>query len=578
MKKAAYLYLVLAVIAGVLIGYVLFSGTAVNEEKHDHSTEMASGELWTCSMHPQILQPEPGDCPICGMELIPVDNGIGGLSPAQISLTDHALALANIRTMIVGAAEGEGTFLKLSGKIQENQEATSVQASYFEGRIEKLYLNTTGETVTKGQLLASIFSPQLVAAQQELLTAKELKSSQPELYNAVRNKLKLWKLSENQINAIEANGKVKENFPVHATVSGTVTDKMVQEGDYIKQGQPLFKIADLNSVWAVFDAYENQLASLKKGQEIKITTNAFPNTEISGKIHFIDPVLNTRKRTAEVRVVMNNNAGLLKPGMFVSGKLAISKPEKTSGIMVPATAVMWTGERSLVYVKPRMDAAIFEMREVSLGPSSGEQVMVLDGLVNGEEIVVNGTFTVDAAAQLQGKKSMMNKSGGKTSTGHEGHFEMQIPVDTEMKISKQLQEALNNFWDPYLLLKDALISGSVSQASEAAHSGLEILEEVSISKQGNMENLHLGKATQMLRNIKEEVGLDAQRTYFVVLNEHLVPLGKGIENPLKTMYIMQCPMANNNQGALWISLEKEVKNPYYGEAMLSCGSIVDTIK
>src|SRR5699024_1810677 len=192
----------------------------------------------------------------------------------------NAMALANIQTTIVGdASETDENAMLLSGKIVPNEETNAVQASYFEGRIEKLNVNFTGETIRKGQLLATIYAPALVAAQQELLTAASMKESQPTLYNAVRNKLKLWKLSENQIDEIEASGKVKENFPIYATVSGTVTEKLVEEGDYVSQGQPIVKVSNLNTVWAMFDVYENQISQLKVGQKITVSTNAYPNKE-----------------------------------------------------------------------------------------------------------------------------------------------------------------------------------------------------------------------------------------------------------------------------------------------------------
>jgi Cu(I)/Ag(I) efflux system membrane fusion protein len=373
-------------------------------------------------MHPQIKLNEPGDCPICGMDLIPAETGAEGLNANEIKMTDNAMALANIQTSVVGQGQIGSNTLKLSRKIKANEESNAVQVTYFGGRIEKLYVNSTGERVGAGQRLATIYSPELVAAQQELLTASSLKESQPALYKAVRNKLKLWKLSEKQINAIESAGKVQENFPVFATVSGTVTQKMVEEGDYLKQGQTLYKIANLNTVWAEFDAYENQIASLKTGQTIKVTTNAYRNEVFDAKVSFVDPILNSATRTVVVRAVLNNKNDLFKPGMFVEGIIEGTQTRTENTVSVPATAVMWTGERSVVYIKTNPNEAIFEMREVLLGNSTGDSYTILEGLQNGDEVVTNGTFTVDAAAQLQGKKSMMNATGGKTMTGHEGHL------------------------------------------------------------------------------------------------------------------------------------------------------------
>src|SRR5690625_1167491 len=292
------IYIALALVIGLLGGYLVFGGKAEDTESHVHSEEAAEDQMWTCSMHPQIMQPEPGICPLCGMDLTPAEAGADGLAPDEIKMTENAMALANVQTMVVGnSGEMDGNALMLSGKIMPNEETNAVQASYFEGRIEKLNVNFTGETIRKGQLLATIYAPALVATQQELLTAASMKESQPSLYNAVRNKLKLWKLSDEQIDKIEASGEVNENFPIYATVSGTVSEKLVEEGDYVSQGQPIVKVSDLNNVWAMFDVYENQISQLKVGQKISVTTNAYPNKEFEATISFIDPRLNIQSRT-----------------------------------------------------------------------------------------------------------------------------------------------------------------------------------------------------------------------------------------------------------------------------------------
>ena len=204
MKKNSIL-IVVAAIVGLLAGYLFFGNSdQVNAdiELHDHSAH-SNTEIWTCSMHPQIRQSEPGSCPICSMDLIPAESSAEGLSEDQFKMTENALALANVQTTIVGNVMGSAeNKISLSGKIAINEEANAIQASYFDGRIERLNVNYEGQEVRKGQLLATIYSPELVAAQQELLTAVSLKETQPELYKAVRNKLKLWKLSENQINTL----------------------------------------------------------------------------------------------------------------------------------------------------------------------------------------------------------------------------------------------------------------------------------------------------------------------------------------------------------------------------------------
>ncbi len=406
MKK--YLIYVGILVVGLILGWLLFGKSSDDKTTHNHDKEVKTNKIWTCSMHPQIMQPESGDCPICGMNLIPAETESEGLEANQFKLTKNAMALANIQTSVVGNVKFKASNLKLSGKIVENEEENSVQVSYFSGRIEKLYVNYTGEKVRKGQLLATIYSPELFAAQQELITAASLKKSQPELYKAVRNKLKNWKLSENQIDEIEKSGKAKEDMSVYATVSGTVLEKLVEQGDYIKRGQALLKIANLNTVWANFDVYESQINLFKKGQKILITTKSYPNRKFKAVVLFIDPVLNTKTRTVKLRAVLENKSNIFKPGMFVEGNIKEIKSDKKQTLFIPSTAVLWTGKRSVVYLKSNPDEPIFEMREIILGNKKGNNFEVIKGLNNGDEIVTNGTFTVDAAAQLQGKQSMMN--------------------------------------------------------------------------------------------------------------------------------------------------------------------------
>ncbi|WP_109853160.1 efflux RND transporter periplasmic adaptor subunit [Aquimarina sp. AU58] len=567
------IYIGIAVLVGLLGGYFIFGSNDSTKHNHNnHQEEAIKDQMWTCSMHPQIMQAEPGDCPICGMDLIPAGTKTDGLSADQFKMTENAMALANIQTTSIGdLTTSDKNRITLSGKIMENEEANAVQASYFDGRIERLNVNYKGQEVRKGQKLATIYAPNLVAAQQELITAVSLKESQPILYKAVRNKLKLWKLSDNQINAIESSGKVQENFPVYATVSGTVSEVMSAEGDYVKQGQPILRVSNLSTVWAEFDVYENQIAQFKKGQQINITTTAYPDKKFEGTISFIDPTLNTKTRTVTIRTNLNNRDHLFKPGMFVTGSVA-SKNKTTEQLIVPASAVLWTGERSVVYIKTSANEPIFEMREVVLGNATGNTYTILNGLDNGDEIVTNGAFTVDAAAQLQGKKSMMNKEGGKTMTGHEGHMGMQ------MEVSKSLQKDFLPAFIPYLQMKDAFVDSNASQVSTFAKATNKLLKAIKTSNLSIIEKTHLTNSINTLDHLANTEELEKQRTYFVSLNENIVALVSNFTELNTAIYVQKCPMANTNKGAIWISKEKEIRNPYFGDAMLTCGSVINTIK
>jgi len=574
------LFISIAVIIGLLAGWLIFGGDSTDAssskdlsdmtENHDHFGESAQ-QMWTCSMHPQIMQPEPGDCPICGMDLIPAASSAEGLAMNEIKMTENAMALANIQTTIVGngTISNDDGMISLSGKIATNEENNSVQASYFDGRIERLNVNYEGQEVNRGQLLATIYAPNLVAAQQELITTASLKESQPALYKAVRNKLKNWKLSESQINAIETSGKVRDNFPIYATVSGTVSEVMAREGDYVKQGQPILKVSNLNSVWAEFDAYESQISNLKEGQKIKVLANAYPNKEFDATVSFIDPMLNNATRTVTVRATLKNTDDLFKPGMFVTGKIQGNSTNMSQVLTVPATAVMWTGERSLVYVKTNPNEPVFKMREVTIGNRNGENYTITAGLQNGEEIVTNGTFTVDAAAQLQGKKSMMNQ--GK-------EIAVTMPMSKmKLEFSESFQKDFKKVLKPYLQMKDAFVASDAGKVSVFAKATSNSLKSITIDNLGKMEKKHMEKSIKMLDAIANNDILENQRSHFVILNENMVPISMNIKSLDPTIYVQKCPMANNNKGAVWLSLDKDIRNPYYGEQMITCGSVIEVI-
>lgn len=565
MKK--YIIYIVILVIGLVLGKLFFGNSSEEKTSHNHQSETTKSQQWTCSMHPQIMQPEKGDCPICGMDLIPAEAGADGLTENQFKLTKNAMALANVQTTVIGnATTNADNSIILSGKIAENEEANAVQVSYFTGRIERLNINFTGETVRKGQLLATVFSPELVKAQQELLTTFSLKESQPELYKAVRNKLKLWKLSDAQINKIETSGKITENFPVYATVSGVVSEKLIEQGDYVKQGQALFKIANLNTVWANFDIYENQIGNFKIGQAITITTNAYPNEVFNAKISFINPVLNSQTRTVIARAVLNNHKKLFKPEMFIKGKILVNAEDEKSQITIPSSSILWTGKRSIVYIKPNKDEPIFEMREVILGSQLGENHEVKSGLQLGDEIVTNGVFTIDASAQLHGKKSMMNHKK---------------ELSERFEVSKKFRTQLQKAYESYIHLKDFLIKSDANLSKNKANDLSEKLDKID---EKLLPNNDAHKQWQMLyktlqsssKAIANATDIKEQRKQFKTLSDHFIIVVQsfGIN---EVAYKQYCPMADNDNGAYWLSKEKQVLNPYFGDMMLKCGEVKQVI-
>ena len=412
-----------ALIIGLAAGWALLGGTGTATDQHEHTEQTEVKEtIWTCSMHPQIRQNEPGSCPICGMDLIPVDDGINNsneaVNPDEIQMSPSAMKLAEVQTYTVERGSSEKA-VYLLGKVKPDERNMAALTARFGGRIEKLYVNFTGQQVKKGQKLASLYSPDLITAQRELIEARKYKESNPSFYRSTRSKLKLWSLNDDQIDVIENQGKPTVNFDILSPISGTVTRRDVSIGDYVKEGSPLFKVVNLKKVWVMFDAYESDLPWINKGDTIRFTLRSAPGKTYTGTVTYIDPFINAKTRVAQVRVEMNNRDRKLKPEMFANGILQSTTAENTHQLHIPKTSVLWTGKRAVVYVKvPNRKSTSFVFREITLGPETGNYYVVAGGLNEGEVIASNGVFMIDASAQLAGKPSMMNPQGGKVSTGH----------------------------------------------------------------------------------------------------------------------------------------------------------------
>jgi len=407
--KQKILFIGISLITGLFLGWLFFHSSQKSDMKSGHSSEALKKTIWTCSMHTQIKMEQPGKCPICGMDLIPLgQSGTGSVDPDAIHLSKDAAQLANVLTTVV-TKQKPIKEVRLYGKVQADERLFQSQTSHVPGRIERLNINFTGESVAKGQVLAEIYSPELITAQQELLETVKTKQLQPELYEASKEKLRQWKLTDDQIAKIESTGVIQNNFQVLSNTSGTVTARRVNNGDHVSEGTVLFDVADLSKVWIMFDAYESDLQFLHVGEKLSFILQALPGNNFTGSIIFIDPVIDPVTRVAKVRVETENQSGKLKPEMFATGIVSSSLTEYPEDIIIPKSAVLWTGKRSVVYVKqPITDEPVFKMREVELGPVLGESYIITKGLSEGEEIVTSGTFSVDAAAQLEGKPSMMN--------------------------------------------------------------------------------------------------------------------------------------------------------------------------
>ncbi|MDA3786362.1 MAG: efflux RND transporter periplasmic adaptor subunit [Deltaproteobacteria bacterium] len=413
---------------GILLIMLLLAGPApaqveAAESGRDHDHDQAE-TVWTCSMHPQIQLPEFGQCPICFMDLIevPKDAGDGKRqSLRQFTFDERHRQLARVEVMPVirGAA---GVETPLVGKVEYDETRVVTITARMAGRIDTLHVDYTGAPVAKGQAMAEIYSPELLAAQAELIQAAQAgarfkKSSSTLLRDTVlrteqaaQEKLRLLGLTSGQIEAVVSRGEPQDHITLLAPMGGIVMAMKVSEGMYVQTGAPIYVIADLARLWVVLEAYESDLPTIALGQQVDFQVAALPGRTFEGEVVYVDPRVNEKTRTIQVRLNVENKEGLLKPGMFVRARAKEMAPAagEELPLLIPVSAPLLTGRRALVYVQLPEQEGVYLGKEVILGPRRGPYYQVISGLEEGELVVTQGNFKIDSAIQLQGRPSMMN--------------------------------------------------------------------------------------------------------------------------------------------------------------------------
>jgi Cu(I)/Ag(I) efflux system membrane fusion protein len=593
---------VAALVVGLIMGRLLFSPKADPVPMADSGP--AAPTVWTCSMHPQIQTTEPGDCPICGMDLIPLEsNGGDDLGPRAMSMSESAMILAEVQTTVVKRAYPVAN-INLVGRLEFDETRMKSLTARFPARIDRLFVNYTGAPVQKSEHLAMIYSPELSAAQHELLMGI---ASDPEgrLALAAREKLRLWDLLPEQIEAIVERGEPVDQFELRAPIGGIVVEKHVNEGDYVQMGQPLFKIADLGKLWLILDAYESDLPWLKYGQEVSFTVQAFPGEVFSGRITFINPEMDRRTRTVAVRVHVENADGRLKPGMFAKGRVQsqvagggevyapdmagkwispmhpeIVKdgpgqcdvcgmdlvPAESLGfvtsitgeapLVVPSSAVLRTGKRGIVYVQLDRPEPTFEGREVVLGPLADDVFIVRSGLQEGERVVSRGAFKIDSALQIMAKPSMMNPVEEPQEDPAMAAGQLTIEVSTAREILPE-----------YFSLQQAMASDDLERSRKSLMAMM--------AKTG-----HTGALPDLIYTMLAADSMDGlRRPHFETLSNALIAAVKSEPSAFEgSIYRMNCSMVYDDRGADWLQDNGELFNPYWGEVMRRCGTVEEQIR
>jgi Cu(I)/Ag(I) efflux system membrane fusion protein len=555
--------LIACLLLGLVLGKFLWVADPMVQD------QISSGEevplIYTCSMHPQIRQPEPGLCPLCSMELIPLDQANSSSENLfAFTMKPSAVAMANIQTAIY-AKEGQvipaEREIYLSGRIAIDEDRLSTISSNVGGRLDAFGIAYEGQYIQKGQKIGSLYAPELVSAQQELRTTMKMKDQEPALYQAARTKLKNWQLTEVQIDQIEDAPTLVDQIDITADQSGIVISRLVQLGDFLKKGQPLLRLVELDRVWVELEAYEQDLPLLENGQQVRFSTPSFPGQIFSGTISFIEPLMDAKTRTAKVRLSVLNKGRKLKPEMLVDAVVTVPLKGREQVRYLPKSAVLWTGKRSIVYLQKGVpDLPEFEMREVTLGETTNEGYEVIKGLQEGDKYVVNGVFVVDAAAQLNGKYSMINRP--------------QTPI---IEISDEFRATLNSLLDLYFDIKNELVKSDFKRSMEVVQTFNQQLETLTIPLEIREDWQPFGQTLKdRLMELSATTDLEGLRNEFAGFSDQMTSLVGTFELGEAEVYVDFCPMAMNDQGAYWLSEFKNIENPYFGSAMLTCGLVKRT--
>ncbi len=607
-------------------------------QEHLHSSSQkkpAAQQVWTCAMHPQIKSNKPGKCPICSMDLIPLEstNSIDSPSNTVIKLSDRARKLAEVQTATV---KREAVFAEilLTGTLDYDETMAAEIVSHFPGRVEKLYANYTGMHVKKGSHLAKIFSSDLYVYQREILITyntllkAEKTGNKASINNAeqqyinTQNKMRVMGLTNEQVQQIIKKGTISDTLDLYSPIDGVVIKKNIVQGQHFKSGDPLFVISNLNKLWLMLDAYELDLPFIRYGQKVEFNVEAVPGKKFSGKIVYIDPILNSKTRASKVRVVVDNKDELLKPGMFVRATAFVQLGEKgvvmaeslkdkwispmhpqilkdhpgkcdicgmdlvpaeslglikkndsntaSLPLVIPDSAPLITGKRAVVYIE--LEPGTYEAKNIVLGPKVGKQYLVYSGLKEGDRIVSRGSFKIDSELQIK------STNAGMMSQFSTQKDDTEKPTAAKTINSENNQTVLIAISDFYFDIQKTLSEDDLKYAVKSADLFSKYLTSLNINQTKSFESksgVKVSDLLQVLNTEKLNESISEARKFFYRLTRVIALFMKHLEHITgKKTYRYDCTMAFNNKGAYWFQDVKKIANPYFGNAMKSCGFVL----
>jgi len=587
-----------------------------------------------CPMHPAFTTSNPNAlCPICHMAVERLDSS----GPAAgLTLSENARALMRLETAPVERRPVTAT-VSMLGEIDVDETRVKDITAWAAGRLERLFVDYTGMVVRQGDHMVELYSPDLITVQAELIeTARavaSLTADDRELVResavgnaaAARERARQLGLTDAQIDRIIEARQTQERMTVYAPVSGIVVKKLATQGQYVQKGQPIYTVADLSQVWLRLDARESDVPLLRYGQRVTFTATAYGGQTFEGVVTFVAPVVDPRTRTVDVRVNAPNPGGRLMPGMFVrayvkanvtsdgavvptdlsgtwicpmhyevvsdapgdcticqmpleSAESVLGRPETAPAMapmVIPESAVLWTGERAIVYVETPDPNDPFKPRQIALGPKVGTHYIVRSGLDVGERVVVRGTFMLDDERKLRNLPSMTNPPPGGFATAPPS-----APAERQQDaLPNSVARALADLVSTYLKIQGALAGDNADAAARAAAaldssvptSGLDQLTG-DAADAWRTSHAAAGQAAQGIAQAEDIRGM---RVAFQELTEHVAALARRFGDPTgRTLFVLRCPMAFDGAGAIWLQTDREVRNPYFGSQMFSCGRVL----
>jgi Cu(I)/Ag(I) efflux system membrane fusion protein len=522
------------------------------------------------------------------MDLIPVEEGSGGAdeeAPNRVTLTKRAKALARITTEEVRRAASEAVELRLLGRVEYDERRVRTVTSWTTGRIDRLQVAVTGQRIGRGQVIATLYSPEIYSAQQDLIQAakqvKRLSNGTPTALRAAeaalestRQRLRLLGVPDNELTKMERAERPFQHVPIRANAGGTVIERLVDEGAYVNPGTGIYRVADLSNVWVQLDAYERDLAMVSRGQKVALSISAFPEETFEGTVAFIDPVLDRRTRTSQVRVEVSNRDRRLQPGMFAEALIEGGNGEQgLKQLVIPESAPLFTGRRSVVYVEvPDSKRPTYEAREVRLGHKTGDVYPVIVGLQEGERVVVNGAFTLDADLQIRGGRSMMAQPDDSEPSS----------LDRVVQADPEFMASLEPVLGSYLSVQERLGEDDFEAAKTAMRALEREVGRVQPPSSSEAREAWTSISEGLLQHVTEGAesdDIEAARVIFEQLSHQIRSLLERFGNPLSSpLRLAFCPMAMNNRGAEWIQRGEQIDNSYFGAAMRRCGEVRATVE